>query len=114
DATKQASSVSRRVAWLRLRLNPVRRPKYNTHGDKGIKELPNLCLKIQTRKKRKTRSHPKTSKSRLSQNRLLVLSPEPRLVVWQDRSALLSVEWWALSPEKPRRSDVRLLQQQGG
>jgi hypothetical protein len=47
----------------------------------NIKELHDLCLTTQTRKKKKTRSHPKTSKSRLSQNRLLVPSPEPRLVV---------------------------------
>jgi hypothetical protein len=48
--------------------------------EKGI-EVHDLCLTSQTRKKKKTRSHLKTSKFRLSQNRPLVLSLEPRLVV---------------------------------
>jgi hypothetical protein len=80
----------------------------------NIKELHHLCLTIQKRKKKKTRSHRKISKFRLSQNRLLVPSPVPRLAVSQDRSALLSAEWWVRLPEKPPRSDARSLEQQGG
>jgi hypothetical protein len=77
-----AGTVARKLSQLNLNfVTAVWGLSYEVTfaAESNIKELRYLCLTIQTREKKKTRSHPKTSKFRLSRNRLLVLLPEPRL-----------------------------------
>ncbi len=73
-----------------------------THGNKGIKEVQDLCLQF------------KRKKENLQSSKNIQLPPIPKQTVGAvagaaagsiaGPSALLSVEWWALLQEKPRRT----------